>query len=372
MLGSLVRRIRDRGRIILIWALLGLPTWLALIYLPFLASDQFESETRFVVKSAARPSTPAAFSLLSQLGLARSQEDSFAVQDFMRSRDAVARLRALMPIERMFGPAHADFLARFPSILYRAREESFYEYFQNMMTVIHSESTGVTTLRVRAFEAADAREIAAALLGLGEELVNRMNVRARNDSVRAAQSDLELSQRRLMEAQLALTDFRNRELIVDPKSNAVALAELISGLSVELATTRAQVKEMVAGSAGSPQLSGLRRKEAALEQQIIQERSRIGKDSGGLANRIADYERLTLAREFANRQLTAAETELVRAREEAARQQLYLERVVDPNLPDYSTQPKRLRLAATVFIANVLLLLVGWLVYSGVREHVAA
>jgi len=82
--------------------------------LPFLASDQFESETRFVVKSAARPSTPAAFSLLSQLGLARSQEDSFAVQDFMRSRDAVARLRALMPIERMFGPAHADFLARFP------------------------------------------------------------------------------------------------------------------------------------------------------------------------------------------------------------------------------------------------------------------
>ena len=79
-----------------------------------------------------------------------------------------------------------------------------------------------------------------------------------------------------------------------------------------------------------------------------------------------------MAREFANRQLTAAETELVRAREEAARQQLYLERVVDPNLPDYSTQPKRLRLAATVFIANVLLLLVGWLVYSGVREHVAA
>lgn len=369
--GDSPHRAGRRGRTILIWVLLGFPTWLALIYFPFVASDQFESETRFVVKSAARPSIPAGLSLLTQLGLARSQEDSFAVQDFMRSRDAIARLRALMPIERMFGAAHADFLARFPSILYRAREESFYDYFQNMVTVIHSEPTGVTSLRVRAFEAPDARNIATALLGLGEELVNRMNVRARADAVRVAQSDLELSQQRLIDAQLALTEFRNRELIVDPQSNAVALAELISGLSAELATTRAQIREMAAGSAASPQLPGLRRKEAALEQQIVQERARIGRDSGGLANRIADYERLILAREFANRHLTAAETELVRAREEAARQQLYLERVVEPNLPDYATQPKRLRLIATVFIANVLLLLVGWLVYSGVREHVA-
>ena len=134
---------------------------------------------------------------------------------------------------------------------------------------------------------------------------------------------------------------------------------------------RAQITELSTGSSGSPQLPGLRRKEAALDQQIAEERSRIGKDSGGLAKRIGDYERLNLEREFANRRVSAAEAELVRAREEAARQQLYLERVVEPNLPDYSNQPERIRLTFTVFFANLLLLLIGWLVYSGVREHVA-
>ena len=62
---------------------------------------------------------------------------------------------------------------------------------------------------------------------------------------------------------------------------------------------------------------------------------------------------------------------MVAASFEAARQQLYIERVVEPNLPDYPLHPERIRLVLTVFFDNLLLLLIGWLVYSGVREHVA-
>jgi capsular polysaccharide transport system permease protein len=363
--------VRSHRRSLLLWGLLGLPTWLALLYFSFVAADQYESEARFIVKSATRQNVPAGLSLLTQLGLGRSQDDSYAVQDFVKSRDAIARLRPLLPLDQMFRVGHADFLARFPSILYLDRDEEFYSYFQHMVSAVHSGTTGVTTLRVRAFNPTDARDIAAALLDQGEELVNRMNVRAKADAIRVAQADLELAQQRMIEVQLALTAFRNRELVIDPMSNAATLGELIAQLSVELASTRAQIREVSVGSAGSPQLPGLHRKESALEQQIAHERSRIGRDSGGLANRIADYERLSLERDFANRRVTAAEAELVRAREEAARQQLYLERVVEPNLPDYSTQPERIRLTLMVLFANLLLILIGWLVYSGVREHAA-
>ena len=67
--------------------------------------------------------------------------------------------------------------------------------------------------------------------------------------------------------------------------------------------------------------------------------------------------------------VSAAEAELVRARSEAARQQLYLERVVEPHRADYSTQPRRIRSVLTVLAANVVLVLIGWLIISGVREH---
>ena len=359
-----------RGRTILLWLVLGLPTWLAIVYFGLIATDQYESEARFVVKSASRQNMPVGLTMLTSLGLMRSQDDSYAVQDFIKSRDAIARLRPILPLDSMFRVAHADFLARFPSILYRDREEEFYSYFQRMVSATHSGTTGVTTLKVRAFDPTDARAIAASLLDQGEALVNRMNARAKSDAIRVAQADLEQSQQRLIAAQLALTTFRNRELTIDPAHNAATLGELIAQLSAELAATRAQIRELQAGSGASPQMPGLKRKEVALEQQIAQERARIGKDSGGLADRVADYERLSLERDFAQKRLATAEAELVRARDEAARQQLYLERVVEPHVPDYSTQPERIRLTLTVLFANLLLLLIGWLVYSGLREHV--
>ena len=100
------------------------------------------------------------------------------------------------------------------------------------------------------------------------------------------------------------------------------------------------------------------------------ERTRITGTSDGLADRIASYDRLNLTREFAGRLLTTAEADLARAHSEYARQQLYLERTVEPALADYPNFPRRIGTVLTVFSAKLLLVLVGWLIFTGVREHV--
>ncbi len=359
------------GSRLLIWLALFLPTFLAATYFLFIAADQYETESRFVVRSAAKPDMSGGLAFLVQLGLARSQDDSFIVQNYLTSRDAVAQLKAKLPLLEMYGQRDADFIARYPSFLFGRTDEEFYRYLQYAITVFHTDKTGISTLRVKAFRPDDAQKIAVTLLSLGEDLVNRINHRLRTDAVGNSLSQLEAAQQRLIQAQTALTEFRNRELIVDPTQNAVALSELISRLSGELAATRAQVTEMMTGSASSPQLLGLRRKATALEEQIARERARIASSADGLAARIADYERLSLEREFANRMVGSAEEELVRARADAARQLLYLERIVEPNKPDYSTEPRRWRGLLTVFVGNLLLVMIGWLVISGIREHAA-
>lgn len=353
------------------YTLLFLPTVACGIYYFGIASDQYESEARFVVRSAARSETPTGLAFLVQLGLAKSQDDSFVVQDYITSRDAIERLSSRIPLKKMYGSPDADFLARYPSILYRSRAEEFYRYFQRMVSVVHSDKTGIAILRVRAFNAADAHGVAEELLQTGEDLVNRINTRLLSDAVGNSLENLANAQRRLIAAHAALTEFRNQELIVDPARNAVALAELIGHLSAELATTRSQITEMRQGSASSPQLLGLQRKSAALENQIAEERGQIAGDAGGLAGRIATFERLSLEREFASRLLSAAESEATRSRSEAARQLMYLERIVEPSFPDYSLYPRRAQTFLMVFAFNGLLGLIGWLVYSGVREHAA-
>lgn len=352
------------------FAVIFLPTIASTIYYFAIASDQYESEAKFLVRSAARSETSTGLAFLVQLGLARSQDDSFVVQDFITSRDAIERLRHRMPLESMYHDRDADFLAKYPSVLYGPHSEEFHRYFQRMVSVAHSDKTGIATLRVKAFRPNDAHSIAKELLSQSEELVNKMNQRLLTDAVSLSSDQLISAQERLVAAQAALTDYRNRELLIDPTYNAVALADLISRLSVELANTRAQVSEMQQGTAGSPQLVGLQRKASAIEMEIAAERGKIAGDKG-LAARIAAYEKLALEREFAGRLLTAAEAESARSRSEAARQLLYLERVVEPNLPDYALYPKRFEIVLMIFAFNALLMLIFWLVYSGVREHAA-
>jgi capsular polysaccharide transport system permease protein len=353
--------------------LFSLPTVIVAIYYCFISADQYTSEGHFVVRSAARPEG-ASFSpmmLLVQLGLSRTQDDSFIVQDFMKSRDAIQRLEAKMPLRAMFGKAKGDFIAKYPSLLYGWSEEEFYLYLKRMISVVHNDRAGISILTVKAFDPEDANRVAVALMQLSEDLVNRINDRVVRDAVSTGAVNLEKAQQRLIEAQVALTKFRNRELMIDPVRNAVSLGELIATLSSELAVTEAQVREMTQAAMASPQLLALRRKAEALEGQIAQERSRVAGDSTGLADRIAEYERLNLEKSFASRLLSAAEADLSKSRAEATRQLLYLERVVEPHLSDYPTQPQRLASIVTTACVNILACFMIWLFVTGIREHAA-
>jgi capsular polysaccharide transport system permease protein len=79
-----------------------LPTALAIIYFGLVASDVFVSESRFVIRSP-EPSTASPLGLiLKGAGFARAQDDSYTVQDFMLSRDALQALdkaASLLPEE---------------------------------------------------------------------------------------------------------------------------------------------------------------------------------------------------------------------------------------------------------------------------------
>jgi capsular polysaccharide transport system permease protein len=106
-----------------------------------------------------------------------------------------------------------------------------------------------------------------------------------------------------------------------------------------------------------------------LRAAVAAENSRVtGRDSGLTAKSPA-FDRLTLERTFADRQLGAALAALDSARSEAARKQLYLERLVQPNKPDRAVEPRRLRAVLTVFLLGLILWGVVSLVVAGVREH---
>ncbi|MFX1815383.1 hypothetical protein PXJ20_32870, partial [Paraburkholderia sp. A1RI_3L] len=95
----------------------------------------------------------------------------------------------------------------------------------------------------------------------------------------------------------------------------------------------------------------------------------MGRGDGSFAARSREFERLSIEKQFAERQLASALALQEQARSEAAKKQLYIARVVQPRLPDAAEEPRRLRAVLIVFTMG----LVTWgllsLLLSGIREH---
>jgi capsular polysaccharide transport system permease protein len=84
---------------------------------------------------------------------------------------------------------------------------------------------------------------------------------------------------------------------------------------------------------------------------------------------VAQLQGLALEREFSDKQLATALASLEQARTEALRKQLYIERVVQANLPDKAMEPRRIKGIFTTLILGLLAWGVLSLMISGIKEH---
>jgi len=371
---------RQRSRGLVSFALLvALPTLLAMAYFGLLAADRYQSEARFVLRMPGRSLANAAMGLALQngtggvagsAGVARSADDGYLVQEFLESRDSMAWAEKHAALRSAYdaAPARYDLLWRFPNPFEPSGEEGLFKHFQRMVSASFDSTTGVNTLKVQAFSPGEAQRIAESLLGAAETLVNRLNERARRDTVERADAEVTRLRGRIEAAQAALTVFRERERLIDPSQATLAVLETIAKLSQEAALSSVQIGELATGSPNSPQIGPLRTRRAAIEAQIARERQRLAGDAQSIAPRIVEYERLMLEREFAEKALVSAMTALETARVEAMAQQVYLERVTQPGAPDYPAQPWRILWCIAVAVAGYM----AWRMWRIVSEDTMA
>lgn len=346
-----------------------LPTLLAAVYFGLVAADRYESQATFVVRSPSGASVSQLATLVQGTGIVTSAEDAYVVGAYMQSRDAMRQLVAGAGLREILQRPEADIAWWYPLPFADATEENLYRHYLRFVAVSYDKTTGISTLRVQGFRPADARRFADALLRDSEALINRLNERARGDAVATAEAQVADAKRRALDAQQRMTEFRNREAVIDPTRVSTSVLETITRLSLEAAQLKAQVTEMTKASPDSPQINSLRIRVAALESQIDRERAQLAGSDASLAPRIAEYERLMLEREFAERAFSAALTALETARLDAQRQRLFLERVASPHVPDYAKYPYRLLWILAVLAVSFMLYRIGRTLVVDAWQH---
>jgi capsular polysaccharide transport system permease protein len=355
-----------------------LPSLIAAFYFYGIAAPQYVSEARFVVHSRGNDGGGPAAALraaagggLGGLGGVMSSGEANSIRNFLSSLDAVVQANEKLDLIELWRRPEADFLAR----LWFTEPERIARFYNHMVNVTLDPMTGVTTLRVRSFRPEDSRELAETLLVSAEDLVNRLSQRARGDTLRLAQNEVEIAERRVQESRAALIRFREQEQELDSAGAVQAALVLRGQLEAALAQARAELTERLQFMRpDNPALQATRNRIEALERQIAADRARhtdTNSSLGGavLARQLASYERLMLEREFADRQLASATASLEMARVEAQRQQLYLSRIVQPNLAVYPLYPRSFTNTASIFLGLAIAYGIGWLLIVGMREH---
>ncbi|HEX4781990.1 MAG TPA: capsule biosynthesis protein [Usitatibacter sp.] len=351
--------------------IVAIPVLVAVIYYGLVASDVYVSESRFLVRSTQVRAPDAALGALLQGSiLPRTQEDAYAVHDYILSRDALKAVDDKLAVRRAYSDHKADFFDRFPGIAWWDESfEAFHIYWQKRVSVDFDPTSSISVLRVRAFDPADAQRINDTLLHLAERLVNELNERTRADLISFAAGEVKVGEERMKDAAAKLSVYRGKQSVYEPDRQASLQLQGVAKINEELLSTEAQIAQLRQLSPNNPQIPALVSKADTLRRGAAAESAKVTSGSGSFSSRAPDFERLALERTFAERQLATALAGLESARSEAQRKQLYLERLVLPNLPDQSVEPRRLRAIVTVLVLSLIAWGVASLLVASIREH---
>jgi capsular polysaccharide transport system permease protein len=347
----------------------ALPTALAVVYFGFIASDLYTSESSFVVRSPEKPSASTLGVLLKGAGFSSARDESFTVQNYILSRDALGVLKAELALDKAYASTQVDFVNRFASLGGDNSFEALHRYYQKKVTVLTDSASSISTLSVKAFTAQDAVRTNQVLLERSEALVNRLNERGRQDLIRFAKTEVDQAAENAKTKALALSSYRNTQGVIDPERQATAQLQQVAKIQDELIASTTLLAQLKTFTPQNPQIASLENRVKILRAEIAKEIGKITGDAKSLSNKAVEFQRLALEADLANKQLASALASLESARNEAQRQQVYLERIAQPSLPDVAQEPRRVRSIFSTFLLGLMAWGILSMLVAGVREH---
>lgn len=370
MFGKLIAKIKNISKLFL-WVVI-VPTTLAILYFGFIASPVYISESRFVIYSPNQQQTgsSALAGLLSAFGGSNSTSAAQMVRSYIDSWSAMTALNRAYDLRKIYGNDRIDIFDRFGGIFHPFHSDvKLFKYYRSMVSDNLDTATGISKLSVRAYTARDAQKMNAFLLGKSQKIVNLLNEQARQKAVEYAQRNVEHAERKLSNATLALARYRNAHGVFSPPDQSNLELNLIAKLEDKLISQKARLEALTSRAPNNPQIPVLRSGIKGLKQEIAAEKAKVTGPQTSLASKDIEYEHLTINQLLAQKLLEAAFTSLQQARVTAQKQELYLETISRPNLPDAAQDPKRLQDILATLIISLMVWGTLFIVIGGIKEH---
>lgn len=342
------------------------------------ATDMYVSESALLFKSG---SASGGAGLLGALGGGFSNiQDSVALQEYMLSRDILQRLSDEHGYITHF---QSDTIDQWHRLAPDATFDDAHSYFtgglltSGKISVSFDAAEGIIRLEVTGATPEASKRFSDAIIAYGEELVNSLNERSRNDGVATAEKKMHEAREEVRQAQRRVSEVQEQLNIFSLESEAGGIQGRILGIEAEIDAIKLQIEKLktVAKDPNDSRYIPLNLDLELKKGELNALRDRLTGDGG---DRGVSMARLGAELELARVDLATAQllyTSSINSRETAiataTSQSLYLETVVQPSTPQKSDKPARLENTGLVFLICFALYILGLLTISLIREQAA-
>jgi len=371
---------RHWGKVMSFVLLVILPVMVTAFYLFAIAEDQYASTTGFSVQREEGPAASDFLGIIPGLSVGGGASDTDILYEFIQSQrivnlvDKKLDLRAHYKAywEGSFWTADKVF-----SLWPDADAEDLLWFWKRVVRISYDQSSGLIEVQVLAFDPEYAQAVAAEVVAQSQIMINDLSDTARDDATRYARDDLNAALERLKIAREALTDFRTRTQIVDPAADLQSRLGVMSNLQQQLAQAFIDYDLLLSVvNDDHPRMLQAQRRIAVIQERVSSERESFTSDdtSNGAVGKdyptlIAEFERLSVDRQYAEESYRAALTALDVARATAVRQSRYLATYIDPTWAESSEYPKRLIILGLVTMFLFMAFSLMALIFYSIRDR---
>jgi capsular polysaccharide transport system permease protein len=349
-----------------------LPTLLAGWYYYAIATPLYATKSAFVIQQAGPSGGGALGGLFSGTALAKS-EDSVNVQDYLQSREAMARLEKDVGFRSHFQDEKIDLLQRLPP---GASLEKAYRVYKKFVKISYDPTEGIIRMEVVAADPVVASAWSEQLISYAEEQVDHLTQRMREDQMEDALASHEEAKTALKTAQRTLIELQENFKVLSSEAEVGMLTAQISQMEGQVTQERLSLAQMESNeNPNQARMDPVKRRIATLETQIAALRAKMTEGSVGSESLAQVQGELLMAQaDVQTRQLILAQTlqSMEVARTEANRQVRYLSVSVNPTITDEPAYPRAFENTLVTMLILLGIYLMVSMTAAILREQVTA
>lgn len=316
-----------------------LPTLIVGYYFFAIATPMYATKSEFLILQADSTGGSGIGSLLSGTQFATNQ-DSIAVQSYLKSRDAMLRLEQDIGFKDHFSQTSIDPIQRLDP---GASDEAAYKIFQKNVKIGYDPTEGVIKMEIIAADPQTSQLFSELLIGYAEERVDDLSKRKREDQMSEARISLQTAKDERRAAQERLVALQEGTFL-DPEGEIANIRALISSVELQL-----QEKELALNTQlnnprpNRARVDALRTEVRLLREELDRQNDRMTDATAGeasLASKTAQIQMAQADLVTADLFLQSALQNEKQTELEANRQVRYLTTSVRPVAPDDPTYPR--------------------------------